>query len=276
MWWTGDKRGHTNSSHCTDPFCLCISKLYMAVVDRTLKQKMLIKRYFVVPTTVICIAGFKLKLIHLRKWARQKLRSFLSHLQSARSRVAPRANKLGSFISVARSGCAHLTWWREIEEQIVTQCRRARAWFNVRCAEWPRQQKLGSGIVIVSNALLNTLCFHYKQCFFFTMPHGPLTRYITLQVAHAPRMSGTFSPPRSQRMPSVSDPGVHHGTCVMHVPWRMSGSLTHGDGEHSRHSRRMRNPQFYVSGKRPIMCISQFLLFYTCWMFAQIGFLVMS
>ena len=47
------------------------------------------------------------------------------------------------------------------------------------------------------------------------------------------------------------DPGMHHGTCVTHMPWCLSGSLTRGGGE-NRHSRRMRNPQFYVSGKRPM------------------------
>ena len=36
---------------------------------------------------------------------------------------------------------------------------------------------------------------------------------------------------RFQRKPLVSDPGMHHGTCVTHVPWCMSGSLTRGDGE---------------------------------------------
>ena len=41
--------------------------------------------------------------------------------------------------------------------------------------------------------------------------------------AHAPGMPGTFSPP-----PQVSDPDMHHGTCVTHVPWCMSGSLTSG------------------------------------------------
>ena len=41
--------------------------------------------------------------------------------------------------------------------------------------------------------------------------------------AHAPGMPGTFSP-SSQ----VSDPDMHHGTCVTHVPWCMSGSLTSG------------------------------------------------
>ena len=53
-----------------------------------------------------------------------------------------------------------------------------------------------------------------------------------------------------QRKPLVNDPGLHHGTCharaVMHVGianprWR---------GKRSRHSWRMRNPTFYVSGKR--------------------------
>ena len=39
--------------------------------------------------------------------------------------------------------------------------------------------------------------------------------------AHAPGMPGTFSP-----SPQVSDPDMHHGTCVTHVPWCMPGSLT--------------------------------------------------
>ena len=36
---------------------------------------------------------------------------------------------------------------------------------------------------------------------------------------------------RIQRKTRVSDPGMHHGTCVTHVPWCMSGLLTHGGGE---------------------------------------------
>ena len=50
--------------------------------------------------------------------------------------------------------------------------------------------------------------------------------------------------------PRVSNPDIHNGTCVMHVPWCMPGSLTSGfiwsrwRGKRSRHSRRMRNPQF--------------------------------
>ena len=61
--------------------------------------------------------------------------------------------------------------------------------------------------------------------------HGPLTRYIKLQVAHAPGMPGTFFSPPTERKPLMSDPGTHHGACVAHVPWCMSGSLTCCDGE---------------------------------------------
>ena len=78
-------------------------------------------------------------------------------------------------------------------------------------------------------------------------------RYVKLRVAHAPGMPGWFSPP-----PQVRDPDMHHGTCVTHVPWCMPGSLiciflwSWWRGKRSRHSRRMRNPQVYVSGKRSI------------------------
>ena len=58
---------------------------------------------------------------------------------------------------------------------------------------------------------------------------------------------------RLQRKPLVNDPGMHHGTCVTHVPRCTSGSLNcGGGGKRSRYYRRMRNSQFYVSGKRPI------------------------
>ena len=61
--------------------------------------------------------------------------------------------------------------------------------------------------------------------------HGPLTRYVTLRVAHAPGMPGTFPRHRLQMKPLISDPGMHHGTCVTHVPWCMSGSQIRGGGE---------------------------------------------
>ena len=44
--------------------------------------------------------------------------------------------------------------------------------------------------------------------------------------------AGNIFPHRRFRSKSlVSDPGMHHGTCVTHVPWCMSGSLIRSDGE---------------------------------------------
>ena len=61
--------------------------------------------------------------------------------------------------------------------------------------------------------------------------HGPLVRYVKLRLAHAPGMSGTFPRHRLQTKPLLRDPGMHHDTCVTHVPWCMSGSLTRGGEE---------------------------------------------
>ena len=49
--------------------------------------------------------------------------------------------------------------------------------------------------------------------------------------ACAGNAGNVFPRRRFQRKPLVSDPGMHHGTCVTHVPWCMSRSLTCGDGE---------------------------------------------
>ena len=49
--------------------------------------------------------------------------------------------------------------------------------------------------------------------------------------ACAGNAGNVFPRRRLQRKPLISDPGMHHGTCVTHVPWCMSGSLTCGDGE---------------------------------------------
>ena len=62
----------------------------------------------------------------------------------------------------------------------------------------------------------NQISFIIKWC-------GPLARYVKLRWAHAPGMPETFSPP-----PRVSDPDMHHGTCVTHMPWCKPGSLTSG------------------------------------------------
>ena len=77
--------------------------------------------------------------------------------------------------------------------------------------------------------------------------------WASCQIRKITGMPGRFSP-----SPRVSDPDMHHGTCVTHVPWSMPWSLTSGFlwsrwwGKRFRHSRRMHNTQFYVSGKRPM------------------------
>ena len=65
--------------------------------------------------------------------------------------------------------------------------------------------------------------------------------------------NGTISPP-----PMLSDPDMHHGMYVSHVPWCMPWLQTSGflqsqwRRKRSQHSRCMHNPTFYISGKRPI------------------------
>ena len=54
---------------------------------------------------------------------------------------------------------------------------------------------------------------------------------------------------RLRMKPQISDPGLHYGTCVKLV----------GIANPRWHFRRMRNPQFYVSGKRPIGLVSVLL-----------------
>ena len=49
--------------------------------------------------------------------------------------------------------------------------------------------------------------------------------------ACAGNAGNVFPRRRIQRKPRVSNPGMHHGTCVTHVPWCMSGLLNRGGGE---------------------------------------------
>ena len=118
------------------------------------------------------------------------------------------------------------------------------------CGDEP-PTKSQKGLNEESPAALNTTHTAEKKRLWV---YGPLARYVNLWVVHALGMPGTFSLP-----PRVSDPDMHHGTCVTHVPWYMPGSITSDfiwsrwRGKGSRHSRRMRIPQFYVSGKRSIL-----------------------
>ena len=64
-----------------------------------------------------------------------------------------------------------------------------------------------------------------------------LTQWASYQIrkiaccACAGNAGNVFPRRRFQMKPLVSDPGMHPGTCVTHVPWCTSGSLTCGDGE---------------------------------------------
>ena len=56
---------------------------------------------------------------------------------------------------------------------------------------------------------------------------------------------------RRQRKPVVSDPGMHYGTCVTHVPLCMSGSLAHSDGENVPGAWATRNFTYLARGPWP-------------------------
>ena len=83
--------------------------------------------------------------------------------------------------------------------------------------------------------------------------HGPLTRYAELRAAHASGMPGMFSPPPTSKETASwrfrhASRHVRHARAVMHVG--IANPQWHG--KRSRHSRRIRNSQLYVSGKRAI------------------------
>ena len=59
--------------------------------------------------------------------------------------------------------------------------------------------------------------------------HGPLTQNCVLRMCRECRER--FPRHRFRRIPLVIDPGLHHGTCVTHVPWCMLGSLACGGGK---------------------------------------------
>ena len=87
----------------------------------------------------------------------------------------------------------------------------------------------------------------------FSVCYGPLTRYGKLRIAHAPVMPGTFSPPPTSKKTASWQSRhalrhVRHARAVMHV----AIASPRWCGKRSRYSRRMCNPQFSISGKRPI------------------------
>ena len=93
------------------------------------------------------------------------------------------------------------------------------------------------------------MLFYYED----EIDNGPIARFAKLRVAHAPGMPGTFSPPTTSKENASkrsrhASRHVRDARAVMHV----GISNLWWWGKRSRHSRHMRNPQIYVSGKRPI------------------------
>ena len=114
---------------------------------------------------------------------------------------------------------------------------------------------------VLKSGSISLLPLSYLKKFFATF------RLVIRRLSIIPVTFRTFAFIHGPRAPPwrVSDPDMHYGTCVTHVPWCLAGSLTSGClwgqrlGKRSRHSRRMRNPQLYVSGKRPIVIHVTFL-----------------
>ena len=61
--------------------------------------------------------------------------------------------------------------------------------------------------------------------------HGHLTRCVNCGLRMRRECRERFPHHRLQRKSLVSDPDMHHGMCITHVPWCMSGSLTRGGGK---------------------------------------------
>ena len=119
---------------------------------------------------------------------------------------------------------------------------------------------------IVTNSIwyIIDICWKCKylfgvHCIYHLFPsivvHSPWASYQIRKIAGcacAGNAGNVFPCDRLQRKPLASDPGMHHGTCVTHVPWCMSGSLTRG-GKTFPVIPAHAHPQFYVSGKRPMV-----------------------
>ena len=92
-------------------------------------------------------------------------------------------------------------------------------------------------------------CWWHRPWWFIVSPWASYQIRKIASCACAGNAGDVFPRRRFQRKPLVSDPGMHHGTCVTHVPWCMSGSLTCSDGENV--------PGISGACAPPILCIWQ-------------------
>ena len=120
----------------------------------------------------------------------------------------------------------------------------------------------------MASMLSRPLCFKMMACsdkIMHALAPIPVMPWASYQIrkiagcACARNAGNVFPRRRFQRKPLVSDPGMHHGTCVTHVPWCKSGSLTCGDGENVPGITGACATQICVSGKRPIACVNLFI-----------------
>ena len=131
-------------------------------------------------------------------------------------------------------------------------------------AFWTRSYHISFGMPPSSSGKLSVLraACHYS----FIMVNIAWASYQIRKIAGCACAgnAGNVSPRRRlQRKTLVSDPVMHHGTCVTHVPWCMSGSLTSCGGETFPAFPAHAHPQFYVSGKRPIENHERIVILFT-------------
>ena len=82
---------------------------------------------------------------------------------------------------------------------------------------------------------------------------------VKLWVAHAPETPRAFSqPPTSKETTSQRSRHASRHVCHTRAVMHVGIANPRWQEKHSRHSWRMRNPQFYTSGKRPIVCWIKF------------------
>ena len=98
-----------------------------------------------------------------------------------------------------------------------------------------RYKRFGTTVILQSRATEGvSYCWHCWDRYSGTLSSLSWASYQIRKIAGcacAGNAGNVFPRRRFQRKPLVSDPGMHHGTCVTHVPWCMSGPLTCSDGE---------------------------------------------
>ena len=93
------------------------------------------------------------------------------------------------------------------------------------------------------------------NCFAMKLRIGLLPNTLNYGLRMRRECRERFLHQRLQGKPLVSDPGMHHGTCLTHLPWYMSGSLTRGDGKNFPGACANRNFTYLARG----LCIPKFL-----------------